>query len=108
MPFYLKTINANIKAILPAALADHILLAPPAYIHNSPHSIPMTNLNLKLNTLKETPKKGRNISLQIRVYFQTRHISTSLVDFPLISPPLFLAREFHPSTQAWSHDLLYL
>ena len=43
---YRKIIDSKLKATLPPALANCIPTAPPAYVHNSPHSIPMINLNL--------------------------------------------------------------
>ena len=43
---YQKHINLTLKATIPAALGNHIPSAPPAYVHNNPHSIPMINLNL--------------------------------------------------------------
>jgi len=44
---YQKRTRNQLRAMLPAALAAHIPSAPPAYVHNDPHNIPMVTLNLK-------------------------------------------------------------
>ena len=36
-------IHKQLKVKLPNSIAAHIPLAPPAYVHNDPHCVPMVN-----------------------------------------------------------------